>query len=208
MSDAVKDGVPDLDTMILETLEEGGYAVSGGRELFMEVVDKSTGLYWMSAAAVTQADFDALHVEEPLAKAGCALASMDRAAFQSSPGSVNSTVLERVIDGRSFINVAAVKEMAPPSLPDGPAEVFVDKTHIIGFEAGRSVVVLSLPEGDFVELVGDDSGDSSLTLPAGGELITIELTQPWLVILPTPARAFFWFGDGMRSFQGPVKLPE
>ena len=191
-----------------EHLLDGGYAVSGGRELFMEVLDASTGLYWMSAAAVKQADFDTLNIEEPLVKVGCALASMDSAAFQNSPGAADSSVLERIIDDRLFINVAAIAETTPPSIPGGPLCASVNKAHIIGFEAGRSVVVLSLSEGDFVEVVGDDSDDSSLMLPSGGVLSTVELTQPWLVALPTPTTAFFWFGEVMRSFQGPVTLPE
>jgi hypothetical protein len=36
----------------------------------------------------------------------------------------------------------------------------------------------------------------------------IELSQPWVVTLPTPTRTFFWLGESMQSFQGPVTLPE
>ncbi len=197
-----------LDTMLRESIQDGGFAVSGGRDLYMEVMDTATGLVWMTAAPVEMADYAALELEEPLVKVGIARAPMDRAAFQSSPGAPGEPVRERVIDGRLYINVAAPLEQKPPSVPGGPAEISVDKAHVIGFESGRSVVVLHLPEGDFVEVVGGDAADDSLVLPEGGVLRRVDLTRPWVIPLPTPTRTFFWFGDSLRSFQGPVTLPE
>jgi len=203
----MNNSVKSLDELMRVSLQEGGYAVPGGRGYFMEVMDTATGLVWMSAAPVQLADFAALEPGASMGKLGIARASMDCAAFQYSPGAPGAPVLERVIDGRLFINVAAPLAQTPSALPGGPVEISVDKAHLIGFEAGRSVVVLSLPEGDFVEVVADDSADESLVLPEGGVLKRIELSQPWVVSLPTPTRTFFWFGHGMRSFQGPVTLP-
>jgi len=203
----MKSSAISLDEMMGETVQAGGFAVSGGRDLYMEVMDTATGLVWMTAAPVQMADFEALELEEPLVRVGIARAPMDRAVFQYSPGASGAPVRERLIDGRLYINVAAPRDQTPSSLPGGPLEISVDKAHVVGFEAGRSVVVLSLPEGDFVELVGDDSADESLVLPEGGKLKRIELSQPWVVSLPTPTRTFFWFGEHMRSFQGPVTLP-
>ena len=199
-----------LDAMMRETLRAGGYTVPGGRGLFMEVMDTTTGLVWMSAAPVQISDFDTLELDESLRKVGIARAPMDAAAFQSSPGAPGEPVLERVINGRLYINVAAPpppQDWIAPTQPGGPTEIAVNKEHFIGFAAGRSVAVLSLPEGDFVELVGESKGDDALVLPPGGTLRQITLEQPWVVQLPTPTRAFFWFGDAMRSFQGPVTLP-
>jgi hypothetical protein len=174
----------------------------------MEVMDTATGLVWMTAAPVQMADFEALELEAPLVKVGIARAPMDRAAFQYSPEAPEAPVRERLIDGRLYINVAAPLEQTPSSVPGGPLEISVNKAHVVGFEAGRSVVVLSLPEGDFVEVVGDDGDDESMVLPEGGKLRWIELSRPWVVTLPTPTRTFFWFGKNMRSFQGPVTLPD
>ena len=199
-----------LDNIMRETLQEGGYRVSGGRDLYMEVMDTATGLVWMSAAPVELSDYESLELDDSLVKVGIARAPMDRAAFQYSPGAPDEPVLERVIDGRSYINVAIPpppQEWIAPSLPGGPTEILVDKSHLIGFEAGRSVVILSLPEGDFVELVGEQDGDDALVLPTGGSLRHVSLEHAWVVQLPAPTRAFFWFGDAMRSFQGPVSLP-
>lgn len=197
-----------LDAMLRENLQEGGFAVPGGRDLYMEVMDTATRLVWMSAAPVELADYEALELEEPLVKVGIARAPMDCAAFQFSPGAPGEAVRERVIDGRLYINVAAPLEQKPPSLPGGPAEIMVNKAHVLGYAAGRSIAVLRLPEGYFIEVVGDDSGDENLVLPEEGSLRRIELARPWVVSLPTPTRTFFWFGDSLRSFQGPVELPD
>ncbi|MEZ5573869.1 MAG: hypothetical protein R3E64_17920 [Halioglobus sp.] len=199
-----------LDTMVHERLHTGGFLVQGGRDLFMEVMDTTTGLVWMSAAPVTLTDFRMLELAAPLVKVGVAPASMDSAAFHSSPGAPGEPVLQRVIDGRLYINVAAP---APPeqwiasALPGGPTELLVNKSHVIGFEGGRSVAVMSLPQGDFVELVGEAEADDTLVLPPGGTLRRVFLDQPWVVELPNPTSAFFWFGPAMRSFQGPVTVP-
>ena len=199
--------VPSLDTVMRDALQDGSFPVAGGRDLYMEVLDTTTGLVWMSAAPVEIADYETLEPGEPLVRVGVGLASMDRAGFQHSPGAPGEPVRQRIIEGRLFINVAAPNEQKPPAVPGGPMEARVDKAHVVGFEAGRSVAVLSLPEGDFVEVVGERSADSSLVLPEGGSLRQVELRQPWVVPLPTPTRAFFWFGKSLRSFQGPVTLP-
>ena len=199
-----------LDAMLRESLQDGSYAVAGGRDLYMEVMDTTSGLVWMSAAPVEMSDYEALELDESLVKVGIARAPMDRAAFQYSPGAPDKPVLERVISGRKYINVAVPpppKEWTAPTLPGGPTEILVNKAHVIGFETGRTVTVLSLPEGDFVELVGEPEGDSALVLPPRGTLRQIRLEQPWVVQLPTPTRTFFWFGEALRSFQGPVTLP-
>jgi len=201
--------LPDtLDELMSACLTEGAYCVAGGRELYMEVMDSSSGLVWMSAAPVTEQDFNALEFDPPLVKVGIAPAAMDSAAFQYSPEAPGKPVQQRLIDGRLYINVAAPVARTLPKIPGGPLEIAVDKAHVVGFDAGRSVTIMSLPEGDFVELVGHGSGDHSLVLPQGAALRRIELTRPWVVTLPTPTRAFFWFGESMRSFQGPVTLPE
>jgi hypothetical protein len=198
-----------LDSLMRANLNEGAFAVAGdGGDLFMEVMDTTTGLVWMTAAPVQTTDFDKLVLDETLVKVGCASASMDRAGFQYSPGAPGQPVLERVIDGRLYINVAAPLEQTPPSQPGGPMEISVDKAHVIGFEVGRAIAILSLPEGDFVEVVGDASNDQALVLSEGASLKQVLLQQPWLVTLPTPTRTLFWFGQSMRSFQGPVTLPQ
>ena len=90
---------------------------------------------------------------------------------------------------------------------DGMIQIEVNKSHVVGYEAGRILTIMSLPEGDFVEVVGNAEHDEDLPLPDNGRLRTVELQAPWIVTLPSPTVAFFYFGSGMRSFQGPVTLP-
>jgi hypothetical protein len=196
-----------LDDFMRDSLPDGGFVVSGGRDLFMEVADSNDRNIWMSAAATEASVFEALALSGPIVKSGIGRAAMDRAAFRHSPGQPDAAVREQMIDGILFINVARPLEIKPPSQTGGPARVTVDKAHTLGFEAGRSVSILSLPEGDFVEVVGDAVQDASRVLPEGGRLRRVDLTKPWIVALPTPTETFFWFDQPMRSFQGPITLP-
>lgn len=181
--------------------------MQGGRDLFMEVTDTATELVWMSTSTVRRADFESLVVEKPLVKSGVGYAPMDRAVFLSSPGAPGEAVLEREIGGRPWINVAAPVQITPPQVRGGPLRIAVNKEHVIGFEAGRRVSILRLPDGDYVELVGENTADRDLVLPGGGVIETVQLEQPWVVPLPTPTDTYFWFGARARSFQGPVALP-
>ena len=210
-----KDSDPSTDTahqqvqqQLAETLVGGSYLVSSGRALVMEVRDDATGLVWMTTESVTQAYFDSLKLEEGLNKVGAATASMDVAGFQCSPDRVGEPVLQRVIDGITYINVAVPSRVTMPTAKGGPVELQVNKHHVIGFEAGREVAILDLPDGHYVEVVGERHKDEALVLPEGGELSAITLSEPWIIELPHPTRAYFWIEHGMRSFQGPVTLPE
>jgi hypothetical protein len=74
-----------LDAAMREKLQESGFAVQGGRDLFMEVMDTATGLVWMSAESVERADFESLELEWPLVKIGIARAPMDRTGTSRRP---------------------------------------------------------------------------------------------------------------------------
>lgn len=130
---------------------------------------------------------------------------MDAALFQYSPDGEGEPVRERLIDGRRFINVAIPADST--SLPGGMTQIMVNKAHVLGFDAGRTLTILSLPQGHFVEVVGSAENDDQLSLPDGASVKTIELQEPWLVALPAPTTTLWDFSFGMRSFQGPVTLP-
>ena len=195
-----------LKSLMQQHLPPGGVVIPGGRDMDMEVIDTQRGLVWMSVEAVTRQDFDKLELDDSLRPMGIAAACMDAALFRHSPNGEGEPVRERVISGHHFINVAAPGAAKP--LPGGMIELMVDKAHVIGFDAGRRLVILSMPEGDFVELVGDADQDHELPLPQGASLRTIELHEPWVVPLPNPTRTLWRFGEKLRSFQGPVTLPE
>ncbi len=197
-----------LQELMQEHLPEGGIAVPYGRNLHMEVVEVATGRVWMSVDPVTPRDYDLLmeSLDDSLRGIGIGLAAMDAALFRYSPDGEGEEVREREIGGRRFINVAIPGE--PKVLPGGLMHIMVNKAHVLGFEAGRTVTIMRLPEGDFVEVVGNADRDEELPLPEGASLETVVLQSPWVVPLPTPTVTFFHFGGGLRSFQGPVGLPE
>ena len=197
----------ELSRLIRDKLPDGGFLVAGGRDLYMEVVDTETGLVWMSSQPVEQADFESLTLAAPLTKVGIGRSAMDGAAFAYSPAAPGDIVREREISGYHFINVAAPGTAVASDQADGPIEISVNKAHIVGFEQGRTVAIMHLAGEDFVELVGDTAEDATRVLPAGASIRQIVLTEPWVVSLPTPTRTFFWWGETMRSFQGPVTLP-
>jgi hypothetical protein len=195
-----------LESLMQKQLPPGGVVIPGGRDMHMEVIDTQTGLVWMSVEVVTKQDFDNLELDDTFRPVGIAAARMDAALFRHSPDGEGEPVRERVISGHHFINVAAPGAAKP--LPGGMIELMVNKAHVIGFDAGRRLVILSMPEGDFVELVGDADQDHQLPLPEGASLRTIELQEPWVVPLPNPTKTLWRFGEKLRSFQGPVTLPE
>jgi len=197
-----------LQDLMQEQLPEGGVAIPGGRDPHMEVIEVATRRVWMSVEPATRQDYDALlqGLDESLRGVGIGAAVMDAALFLCSPNGGGEPVRERTIGGRRFINVAVPG--AQTSLPCGMLQIMVNKAHVLGYDAGRALTILSLPEGDFVEVVGSADNDHQITLPDGGSLQQLELKRPWVVPLPTPTTTLWHFGYGMRSFQGPVTLPE
>lgn len=179
--------------------------INGGAAQYMEVTDTSNMQVWMCFSPVTREDYEALVVHAPLRKTGVGQAPMDCAAFVASPGL--SYVAERTIDGRRFIHVATPASITPPSVEGGPMDVLVGKSHVIGFDAGRQVSILSNADGHFVELVGTTSGDETRILPPGSSISQITLSEPWIVHLPSPTKTWFGMGRNIRSFQGPIALP-
>jgi hypothetical protein len=197
-----------LQTLMQEQLKEGGVAIPGGRDPHMEVIEVAKGRVWMSLEPATLQDYDALleGLDESLHGLGIAAAAMDTALFQYSPNGEGEPVRERTVGGRRFINVAIPGERS--KMHGGMTKIMVNKAHVLGYDAGRTVTILSLPEGDFVGVVGTAENDHQITLPEGGSLRQLKLKQPWVVPLPTPTTTLWHFGSGMRSFQGPVTLPE
>jgi hypothetical protein len=197
-----------LQGLMQEALPEGGFFAPVSANYYMEVTDRSTGLVWMSNMPVTAQQYEELEVEAPLAKTLFARGSMDAFAFFHSPGLPEHPLRERVISGLRCINVAAMGGVTPPSDSHGPLEAMVEKAHMLGFEAGRRLTILSLPDGDYVGTLGEPDADDSLVLPEGATLKEVSINSPLIVELPNPTRCFFWgLGGGeLRSFQGPVTL--
>ena len=82
--------------LIAGEVPQGSVIIEGGAALYMEVTDTSDMSQWMYVSPATQADYDGLVVSSPLRKTGIAKASMDCAAFVTSPD--QSQVAERTIE--------------------------------------------------------------------------------------------------------------
>ena len=197
-----------LDHAMNEILPDGSARILGGRDSYMEILENATGTIWMALEPGTKNDLFALDLGDEYTPLGAGLASMDAAAFLHSPNLANQPVVERNIGGRRFINNAhpPSSKIAARAGDGSMMRIEVNKAHVLGFEAGRTVAVIKLPEGDYVECIGSSDSDDELTLPEGGSIEHFNLTQPWIVHLPVPTTALWWgFGSGKsRSFQGPI----
>ena len=178
----------------------------GAGDLFMEIQNAATREVWMCCEPVTEERFSRMELSAPFIKTGYGLASMDRAAFAHSPQKPDEfTAMD--CDGEPFRHVATPLDIVPPAAEGGPMRVTVDKHHLLGFDAAREVTVMGFDGKSFIEVVGLGEYDEDLVLPEGAWWQRHPLVEPLVVMLPEPTTAFFWFGDKLRSFQGPVELP-
>ena len=106
-------GAAQLDQLFFERLWQDGFAVEGGRNLFMEVTDRETGLVRISTSFVTCEDFQEDVVKKTLPGAHIGFFPVGRALFRSPPGSSRDGFLQREIGGRPWINVAAPVRITP-----------------------------------------------------------------------------------------------
>lgn len=201
----------NLSQKMRDYLPEQAIIPVGGQELFMEVMNPITKRVWMARSSVEKADFKTLKPGIPYIRSGLAKASMDMAAFIHSPG--REKVLTKTIGGYEFINVAKFDRFKIPKDPAAPVKITVHKNHVIGFEAGRELTYLSMPDGLYIEVIGTSKLDEQFVLPEGGKLGLLTPQEPLIVHLPTPTKTYFWgmpgtkFAGKFRSFQGPVELP-
>ena len=176
----------------------------GAGDLFMEIQNPETRETWMCCEPTTKERFSRMKPSAPLVKMGCGLAAMDRAAFAHSPQKPDEfTAMD--CDGESFRHVATPRERVSPAAKGGPIRVTVDKHHLLGFDAGREVAVMEFGGESFIEVVGSGEYDEDLVLPEGASLRRHPLAEALVVLLPEPTTTFFWFGEEMRSFQGPIE---
>lgn len=177
------------------------------RRLHMELMDFQHGDVWLLQEPVTVEEFKALAVEPPMIKSGMTSGAMDCAGFARSPGADTDGALEtRQFGGRVFARVARVRRFG--GLPRGPAPTLikVEKDHILGYDAGRTLSVALLPDGHYyVEQTEPRPGQEFVT-PAGWQLLTLRLDRPWVLRVASPADVYFF--SSLRSFIGPLDLSQ
>ena len=195
----------NLSAMMQQALPEGGVWLPE-RKNHMEIMDQSTSDVWMSVEAVTDEQFLEFPLPANWRKVGHAAGAMDQAGFCHSPDSNRAAVKEKTINGVSFINVA--RPEPPAQSASGLIVIRVNKAHVLGFNKVREISVLYFGDQCFVEVVGNDRFDSGLPLASEARIEEIKLNEPWLVKLPDPTITLWAFSPSMRSFQGPIELPQ
>lgn len=199
---------PSLEELMQKATPDSGRQLSGGRGLFMEVVNTQTQQVWGTKSTIQIEDWEKLAPEAPFVKASMGLVSPDATAFRHSPSAEGAPLEEKTISGHQFLQIAIAGKPKPRSQPDAAMEIMITKAHTVGFQRGRSVTIMTIGDECFVELIGTAENDQNLVLPRGGALSQVTLAQPWVVELPSPTRCFIWnWGKNPRSFQGPVELP-
>ena len=191
----------------VEALGPSAIAVKGGAgEFFMEILNPVDRNIWMLCEPASEDQFQALTPDQPFIKSVRGVAAIDRAAFAHSPGTPGQ-FQSMDCDGHLFHQNASPGKMIPSDIAGGPTRIAVRKHHLIGFEAGRELVVMDYDGELFIEVIGTCDDDENLVLPKGASFRTITLAEPFVLMLPEPTTTFFWMGDNIRSFQGPVDLP-
>lgn len=176
------------------------------REPHVEIMDASTSDVWLAPHPISPEEFEALEIPDPFVKMGCGVAVMDRAWFTRGPHARSDGPLEsRMIGGHLFQLVARPDIEGVRRVGEkGPRILMVQKFHSIGFDAGREVDVLTLPDSTrYVQTTASVSGaPRERELPDGWSKNTITIDADWTIELPAPTTTI-WFAD-FESFQGPI----
>ena len=194
-----------LSLLMQQMLPDGGVWLPE-KKAHMEIMDQSNTNVWMTVDAVSQQQFDDYSPPDNWRKVGRAVGAMDQALFRHSPDGDTKPVLEQVINELRFIHVA--RPAAPSQSASGLIEISVNKSHVLGFDAGREVSVLHYNDQCFIEVVGNNLSDNELPLANGAIIETIKLNHPRVVSLPEPTQTLWAFSPKLRSFQGPIELPQ
>lgn len=182
----------------------------GGRELFMEVMDRETKDVWLAQCPTTPERYEALRVPDGFVKSGIGRSAHDAAFFRRSPGAAFDGPLDTMeVDGTTFSRVARPGRFEPGF--DGVFVLPVYKYHRVMFAAGRTIEVMDFGDGwDYVPQITEvatgvlPAGGSGRVLPEGWSVREVTLDRDLFVEVPYPARVCF-FTSG-HSFQGPVRL--
>ena len=181
----------------------------GGIDWFAEIRQNSTGEVWLCQRPISKEAFGKLQLPEGFSITGIGKAAHDVAYFRRSPGAkVDGSLDTLEIEGYTFSRVAK-----PGMLESGFVDVIVlpvYKYHILQFNAGRTIEILTMEDGqNYVPNVTELSGMFHKTtkervLPEGWTIRKEILKQDLIVEIPCPARVcFFRSGHG---FHGPVEI--
>lgn len=181
--------------------------VSEPREIHMEILETASRNVWLAPDPITRAAFEAFDPGPGFVKTGAARSPMDLVGFRRSPGaSQDGPAIRDTIAGVPFIHVAL--PAAPPKRPfgeDGPMELVVLKHQTVGFDTGRTLPILCLPDGsEYVQQTGDAPDRVRMGLPEGWSLREAQLESDLTIEMQDEGPRTWWFPKRV-SFQGPVE---
>ncbi|MDT0596479.1 hypothetical protein [Glaciecola petra] len=176
----------------------------------MECIDFESRGIWMATTPVSKGDFKKItDMPTGFVLTGLATPSYDYCLFRRSTLD-KTTVTLKSFAGYDWVQNAYVEDMEDAEKDGLPKKGLIDKDHVLAFDAGRTLKVMTIGTNDYVEVVGSGRNDDQLEFPEGATLREIKLKTPLILELPQPTTVYFWFpakGQETRSFQGPVALP-
>lgn len=166
-------------------------------------------IVWINTE-MTQEEFDAIELTAGWIKNQPREGDADRGSFARSPdASEDGPLTEAVHFGHTWRHNATVIEANTLLDPAGLLRLNrIAKFHDVGFDAGRTLIILVSPEGEQYVRISRDAGRTAEapTLPTGWELIERVTTEELSFRLPNPTDNIR--GDNEDSFQGPLPALE
>lgn len=177
-----------------------------------EVFEMATGQVWLHQQAITQEVYESLYTGPAFMKSGIGRSVMDVAWFLRSPGATADGPLEtRSIGGLEFSRVARPIDFRGFNKGDAATLLMVDKHHVLGYHAGRTLRLIQMPDGTWCAPQTAPVNGPALQFPAGGKPVDVQLQQAWTVQLPNPAPVYFFrdlssYCAGLHESQLPKDL--
>ncbi|MEO0323586.1 MAG: alpha/beta fold hydrolase [Myxococcota bacterium] len=210
-----RDVVPGADHMIQEWAPEqviaalrGLIASEGTREgpwvaSQLEIIDNATGMGWM-ALDMTRETYDALELSPGWTRNVVDIEA-DVGEFLRSPDDPEGVFTDASLFDHEWRHVVSVRTRGMAVDPEGLlSRVVVEKAHRLTYDPGRTVTVLTSPEGASYVLQTRDPERSSevATIPEGWTLEEAPTGDGLTVLLP--AEVTLLRGDNGDAFQGPL----
>lgn len=169
------------------------------REPHMEIFDPRSRDVWLCQQPISAEDYQAFCCEPPLIKAGHGRSAFDSAYFRQSPD-LQGALEVREMNGLRLVRVARPQAFAGMPRGDEPTCLMVEKTHVLGYSAGRSLRLARLPEGHWLVEHTLPLYGALIEPPTSWQLLTVELEQDWTCELSGVVPVYFF--RNLQSFAG------
>jgi hypothetical protein len=162
-----------------------------------------------ATADITKEEFDALDLPLGWFKNQLREAEADEGTFSNSPGQDPGTYVDKELFGFKWRHVATVNRFGRPLHGRGRLRSsLVTKSHLVQFDAGRTLTLLVSPKGEVYPRISRDANRANElpNLPRGWKLVEDTIDEPLRILLPDQTLVIR--ADNQDSFQGPVDLKQ